>query len=394
MFHLLFNLLILFILYPYKIPKDYIFTVQPTMSSSINLDITNNKLKIKAVTYRNHSSSLEISELEIPVEKDTIVKPTEVLIQVKATAFNPIDCLLYQFSSNNLGNKKKVIGGDFAGIVLKAGIETSYHPGDKLYGNILQLRKRGSFSNFVIFEPNEVKICEHIPEGLSFIEAASLSVSLTSFQGLKKYNGDLKDKNILILGAGTNVGTYAIQFAHSYFKASYIVATCSSNSKEKAIKCGANLTIDYTKGEEKKYVQLLEFVKSYGKFDFIFDCVRDESVIDHFDEIMKPGNEGGICAQVVGSYVMDYQHIHVYHLLPSWKSIVTPLKYRIGLSKYRFISVSSSKDSEFGSVIKQLMEEDKLCVFIDSVHDAYTQFAEAYSRVASGKAAGKVVLIF
>lgn len=363
--------------------------------SSPEVTISGNKLTIKAITYENYTTPLKVKEIDIPIDEKSVVKPTEILVQVKATSINPVDCILRQFSNNYFGPKDKILGGDFAGIVVKGGSETGFKTGDKVYGDVLELKTRGSFSDFILFEPAKVWVCEKIPDGMSYEEAASLPcVSNTAFEGVKKYTGDLKGKNVLVLGAGTSVGCFGVQFAKNYFNAANVVATCSSKSTEKTSKAGADLTINYRNGDKFKFDKLSDFVKSNGKFDLILDCVRDESVIDHFDTILNPSTEGGVYAQVSGSYVIDYQNVHFYNLLPSLKSIITTLKYKLGLSKYPFVPVWTNQDPEYGVAIAKLWKEKKLHIFIDSEYNAYIDFQEAFDRVASCKAQGKVVLKF
>lgn len=356
------------------------------------LPIKDNKLTIKAVTYQSGYTPLTVKELEIPVTPNTIVKPTEVLVEIKATSLNPVDCILKAFSKSWYGPKDKIIGGDYSGIVIKAGSETGFSEGDKIYGDLLKLTTRGSFSNYALFEPKTVWVSEKMPEGLSFEEAAALPcVSNTAFAGLKQYQGDLTGKNVLVLGAGTSVGYYGVQLAKHYFKAGNVVATCSSSSAERVTAGGADLTIDYHKGDEFKKQQILDFVKSKGKFDVILDTVRDESVFDYFDDIVS---EGGFIGQVSGSYVLDYKNIRLYNMLPSWKMLKNKLSSTLRMTKFKVYPVWTTPDPEYGVAIAKLVKEKKLKIVIDSVYDAYTQAEEAFDKVASCKAKGKVILKF
>lgn len=363
--------------------------------SGLNLPIKDNALKVKALTYENYNSPLKVTEVEIPIDAESIVKPTEILLQMKASSLNPVDCILKQLSNNWFGPKTKIIGGDFAGIVIKAGAETNYKPGDKLYGDLLGLKTRGACSEYVIFEPSKVLICEEIPENMTFEQAGSLGcVSNTAFEGLQKYKGDLNGKNVLILGAGTSVGFFTVQFAKHFFKAANVVATCSANSNEKTINAGADFTIDYSKGIKYKIDEIKKFVSENGKFDLIMDCVRDEIVIDYFEEILKPSTEHGVFAQVGGSYVIDYKNIHLYNFLPSLKILWNSCKQSLGFSNFSIEKVWTTTDKEYGPAIEQLWKEKNLNIAIDSVYDVFTDFDAAFERVASCKAKGKVVLKF
>ena len=361
--------------------------------STQSLPIVDNKLKVKAVTYLNKKTPLTIKEIDIPVVPGEIIKPTELLVQVKATSINPVDCVFKGMNNGWFTKGDRVIGGDFAGLIVKAGSETNFKEGDRIYGDILTIKLRGSFSEYIIFEPATAVICEKIPEGMKYEEAGSLPIaSGTSYQCLNCYKGNLEGKNVLILGAGTSVGTYAVQFAKHFFKAGNVVATCSSKSAEKITKCGADILIDYTKGDRPKINELLEFVKVNGKFDIIVDTVRDEIVMDYFNELLQTYDNNGILTQVGGSYVIDYTNITLYNMLPSYRVLSNKIKFKLGLSKYYIEPILLHQCDTYGKAVETLYKQNKFIFSIDSIKDAYTQAEEAYQRVASGKAAGKVVV--
>jgi NADPH:quinone reductase-like Zn-dependent oxidoreductase len=359
--------------------------------STIELPIKGNNLVVKAVTYKSHKTPLTIKEIQIPITPGNIVKPYELLIKIKATSINPVDCVLKGANYGWFGDR--VIGSDFSGIVIKAGDKTKYENGDLVFGNFFTFFGRGPNSEYMLLDTRKRIILEKIPNGMTFEQAASLPVvSGTALQCLNYYKNSLEGKNVLVLGAGTSVGTYTVQFAKNYFKAGKVVATCSPNSSEKITKCGADVIIDYTKGNTSKNNEILEFVKVNGKFDIIVDTVRDETVFGYFHAILKPYKEGGILTQVEGSYTIDYTKIKITDFLPSWKKISAGLKYKFGLSKYEVVSVLLNTDKGYGDVINALFNSDKLIFSIDAVKDAYTEAQAAYERVASGKAKGKVVL--
>lgn len=363
--------------------------------STLELPVVNDLLKVKAITYESYKTPLQLKEIEIPITHGTIVKPTELLVKIKATSFNPVDCCLKGFSYPYFNNKNKVIGGDFAGVVVKAGAKTNFEEGDKVFGDVLDFFKRGSSSEYILFEPSKAVICEKIPDGVSFEEAASLPiVSGTAFQCLNSYSGSLEGKNVLVLGAGTSVGTYTVELAKNYFKVANVVATCSPKSEEKVKNVGADIIVDYTKGTTIKINELLEFVKNNGKFDLIVDTVRDESIFDFFNPLMKTVDEAGLLTQVAGSYTIDYSKITLSQFLPSAKKFLNDLKFKIGLSKFKVVSIILETNKTYIDAINSLAANGKLAFAIDSINDAYTEYQKAFDKVASGKAKGKVVLKF
>lgn len=357
--------------------------------------IVNNALKVKAITYRSYKTPLTITEVDIPVTPGSIVKPNEVLVKVKATSFNPVDCIFKGMNYGFFGPKNKIIGGDFSGVVVKAGAQTEYKPGDKIFGDVLSFFRRGSSSQYILFDPSKNQVCEKIPEGMTFEQAASLPiVSGTAYQCLYTHKGSLEGGNVLVLGSGTSVGTYTVQLAKRYFKAGKVVATCSQNSTEKTKNGGGDVIVDYTKGETYKVNQILEFVKEHGKFDIIVDTVRDESLIPYFSIVLKPASEHGLFSQVEGSYTIDYSDIRLCQFIPSWKKFSASLKYKIGLSSYPIESILLENTKGYGDAIRKLWANHELNIPIDSVKDAYTEAQAALDRVASGKSKGKVVVKF
>ncbi|CAI8491614.1 hypothetical protein CAS74_004836 [Pichia kudriavzevii] len=360
------------------------------------LPVKDNKLTIKAITYETHATPLVLKDYDIPVQDgEKIVKPTEVLVKVKAVALNPVDSILKQLSNRWFGPKTKIAGGDFAGVVVKAGVNSGYKVGDRLYGDVFSATGRGSFANYILFEPSKVPICEKIPEGMSYDEASSLAcVSNTAFICLSQYKGDLKDKNVLVLGAGTSVGFFAVQFAKHYFGASNVVATCSSKSSQKTTNAGADFVIDYKKGNDYKLSELKKFAAQHGKFDIICDCVRDETVMDIFDDILKPSSEGGIFSQVAGSYTLNYENLRVWDSIPSWKFLKNSLLSKLGLAKYSSVTIFTARNPNYGPAIEKLYKEGNLKIVIDSKYDAYTQFEEAFKKISTCSAHGKIILEF
>lgn len=360
-----------------------------------DLPISNGKLLTKALTYRNYSTPLEWEPIELAIEPETIVKPNEILVKTKAASINPVDCILQKLSYTYIGSRTKVLGGDFSGIIIKAGSESGFNDGDEVYGDILSpMSARGSFSEYLLIDPKK-SICEKKPTGMTFEQAASLPIVFyTAFGALKVHKDSLEGANVLVLGGGTSVGRYAIQIAKKYMKAAKVVATCSSKSKEDDLKYGADITVDYTGSETSKVNAVLEFVKNNGKFDIIVDCVRDEVFLDYLDPILKPTKEGGVYLQIAGSSVMNYETAHFSSFFKSFRYMKTYLKGLLGLSPHTFVSFFLKPSSGAGASVNELWNKKELDIPIDTVCDGFTEFQAAFDKVASCKAKGKVVCTF
>lgn len=354
-------------------------------------EIVNGKYQFKALQYKTHSSELKYETVEYPTQ----LGPNDVLIKTKAASVNPIDLIFKAFSYSFYGPKFKGFGGDFSGIVLKTGSASSFKEGDEIYGNFLvPFTKNGTFGEYFLFNEKKAILAIKKPKSLSFTEAASLPiVACTAFQALKEH-ADLKGKNVLILGAGTSVGSYGVQFAKHYFGAANVVGTCSPRSAEKIKSYGADATVDYHQTESAKINEVLEFVKEHGKFDFILDTVRDPSFHAYSTSILNGSNKGGIYATIAGSTVMDYTNVKFSAMLPSFGSLLYGIKSKFSGEIAKPISVFLKNNKDFAAALDKLIEEGHFTPVIDSELDGLTQYSEAIQKVATSKASGKVVCTF
>ena len=120
-------------------------------------------------------------------------------------------------------------GYDVAGVVVKVGSQVKkLKVGDEVYGNVnetpLQNCKRsGTLAEFTAVEEHLVAIK---PKNLSFAEAASLPLALsTAYQGFE-LTEFTPGKSVLILGGAGGVGSLAIQVCFSGGIDTYPVCLC------------------------------------------------------------------------------------------------------------------------------------------------------------------------
>ena len=203
---------------------------------------------------------------------DTVAGKNQILIEVKAVSINPVD---YKIKNGDIkiitGSKfPKIVGSDFAGIVKETGSSTTnFSSGDRVYGSVSVIfRKPGSLCELLANDPEKVR---HIPQGMSFEEAASLPIaSLTALNGLRKC-GITAGKSVLINGATGGVGHFAVQIAKA--KGAFVTATCSSNNAELALKLGADEVTGYGKEALAKFSDRFDAIlDAYGKMDYADVC--------------------------------------------------------------------------------------------------------------------------
>ena len=192
---------------------------------------------LQLTQYGSIKDSLSFDEVNKP-----IVLSTDVLIQTKAAAINPID------KSIVLGNLQALlpialpssIGYDVSGVIVEVGSEVKdFKAGDSVYSRVPQ-EQMGTIAEYVAVTSSAVAIK---PENISFEEAASIPLAgLTAFQSFEAAGLKANDKVLIHAGSG-GVGSFAVQYAKS--KGAYVYTTTSTTNVEWVKELGADRVIDY-----------------------------------------------------------------------------------------------------------------------------------------------------
>ncbi|POR33097.1 Protein TOXD [Tolypocladium paradoxum] len=174
-----------------------------------------------------------------------------ILVKTKAVALNPTDWKHIKFVIREPG---PLVGCDYAGVVEAVGpkVTRGFKKGDRVCGvahgsNALH-HENGTFAEYIVVKADlQIKI----PDNLSFEEAATLGVGVTTVaQGLYQHLGlalptaPVKEPvTILIYGGSTATGALGIQFARlSGYK---VITTCSSHNVGQVKALGAEAAFDY-----------------------------------------------------------------------------------------------------------------------------------------------------
>lgn len=211
-------------------------------------------------------SGFQVSDLPKP----EISGPKDVLIKVHAASINPIDVkkasgMLKMAVRDEFPYK---IGYDCAGVVVETGAEVGrLKIGDEVYTRLPEY-SRGSCSEYVKCPEQDVALK---PPSLSFEDAASIPLAaMTALQALRKYDGDLAGKTVLVPAGLSGTGLFACQLAKHLFKAGKVITTVSTSKIPKVNELlGDGVVdeiIDYTKNDPQKVIER-------GSVDFLFDTV-------------------------------------------------------------------------------------------------------------------------
>jgi NADPH:quinone reductase-like Zn-dependent oxidoreductase len=221
---------------------------------------------MKAIVYRCYGSP-EVLALE------DVAKPSpvddEVLVRVRAASVNPLDWHYMRGSpyfmrlGSGIGSPSNHrLGVDFAGIVEAVGDKvTQFKPGDEVFGG-----RTGAYAEYVLVRDDRAIV--HIPEGVSFEQAASLPIAaLTALQALRDKGNLQPGQKVLINGASGGVGTFAVQIAKSM--GAEVHGVCSTRNVELVRSLGADRVFDYKQ----------EDVTESGEvYDLVVDMVSNHSL--------------------------------------------------------------------------------------------------------------------
>lgn len=199
---------------------------------------------------------------EVP---DPAPSPGEILVRVRATALNRADLLqrrgLYPPPP---GVHPRIPGLEFAGSVEAAGpAVTEFQPGQRVMG----LLPGAGYAQKVV---TPERLALPIPDRLSFQEAAGIpEVFLTAFDALHLQGGLGPGQTLLLHGAGSGVGTAALQLCR--LSGATSIGTSRSRPKlDRCLELGLDHALLTQRGEFREAV--LELTGGRG-VDLILDMV-------------------------------------------------------------------------------------------------------------------------
>lgn len=174
------------------------------------------------------------------LEEVTTPKPGagEVLVEIAAVAANFVDTLVLEGKYQFLPERPFIPGKLPAGTVRAVGADVAaLKDGDR----VLTMAEHGGYAEYVAISANQ---CVKLPAGLSFDDAASISLAFdTAWIALHDRARLGAGESVLVLGATGAVGLAAIQLAKA--RGARVLAGVSSLSKAGIVRdAGADEVID------------------------------------------------------------------------------------------------------------------------------------------------------
>jgi NADPH:quinone reductase-like Zn-dependent oxidoreductase len=243
---------------------------------------------VKAIVFRQHGGPEVLQYADVP---DPEPRPNEVLVRVHACALNHLDLWVRGGLPNVPIPLPHIPGSDVAGEIAKIGSEvTTVRVGQKVVlapgvscgkcaacvsGQDNRCRQftnlgymiDGGCAEFVrVPEVN----CLPYPENLSFVQAAAIPLVFQTAWHMLIARAELQPgEDVLVLGAGSGVGSAAIQIAK--FFGARVIATAGSDEKlAKARELGADHVINH---KSQKIREEVRRITSKRGVDVVFEHV-------------------------------------------------------------------------------------------------------------------------
>ncbi|MFC7238545.1 zinc-binding dehydrogenase [Saliphagus sp. GCM10025317] len=285
-------------------------------------------------------------------------RPTEILVRVRASSVNPVDCKIRQAGSWAGISPPTVIGYDVSGVVETVGDEvTDFEAGDEVFYTPEIFGEQGSYAEYHVADES---IVARKPESLSHEEAAALPLAGgTAWEAIVERGDVTAGETVLIHGAG-GVGSHAVQIADA--AGARVAARTSPATVEQTEDLGATLAIDY---KSEDFVDVIE--SSFDEpVDLVFDTVGGETLVESTD-ITKPHGRLVTILEPEGEWGTAYQ-----------KNLTVEMLFL-------------ERDRRPLDGLRRLVEQGRLEPVIDSVLPL-SDVAKAHEMVEEGGLTGKVVL--
>lgn len=219
-------------------------------------------------------SGVELAEIPSPLRK-----PGEVLVAVRAASLNFPDLLMTRGAYQFKPEPPFISGLELAGEVIEADPGYGYSPGDRVMGG----NKTGGFAEFASVGAQKLS---HIPDGISFAQAAAMGAAYsTAYTGLVELCGLTAGQWVLVTGASGGVSLAAIDLAKAL--GARVIAATGSPQKQAMIE--ARSRADYVISTDGRFRESVSELTGGALADIVFDPVGG----DVFDESTRCVAFGG-----------------------------------------------------------------------------------------------------
>jgi len=329
-------------------------------------------LTMKTWQHTTTSGGLEKNLKLNPLAALPVEKESQHLVQIIATALNPVDYKLAEVAIMRRLLYPRVATPciDFAGCIVTPAAGSTLKPGQLIYGLVGKTPwANGALGEFSLVE---VGTSAELPEGVDPVDAASIGVAgVTAYQSIVPHVK--KGDSVFINGGSGGCGVFGIQIAKAV--GCYVATSCSTANVELCRNLGADEVIDYKKGS------VVEALKaSQVKFDHVVDNVGTTMELYwHCQEFTKP--EAG--------YVMVGSGPGIGSAIERFKAKSLPAF--LGGGKRSYSGFWPQAKIEDLKQIGTWMKEGKVKAVIDEKFP-FGEAPNAFVKLKTGRTRGKIVV--
>ena len=256
--------------------------------------------------------------------------------------------------------KNPLLGYDVAGQVEAVGSSASpFQPGDEVFGTC-----RGSFAEYAVARADRLA---SKPDGMTFEQAAATPISgYAALQAVRDHGKVEAGQQVLIIGAGGGVGTFAVQISKAH--GAEVTGVCGTAKTELVRSIGADHVIDYTKED---------FTDRRNGYDVIPDIAGNRPLSRLRRALTPRGTLVIVGAEDAGKWLGIRRQLLAAALSPF-------VRQKLGF----FISKERSEDLE---ELRKLLEAGAVSPVVDRTFPL-DEVPEAIRYLRDGHARGKIVI--
>lgn len=331
---------------------------------------------MKAVQIKRYSKNINTTLNDIPKPQ---ISDSEVLIQVKTAAVNPVELLILTGSVKLIQEYPMplTLGNECSGIVEQVGSKVKgFQKGDRVYTR-LPIRKIGAFAEYAAVEQDAIA---KMPEGYDFNTAAAIPLTgLTAYQAMVEELEAKPGETILIPGGSGSFGQMAVPIAKAL--GLRVIVTGNARAKKRFLTMGVDRYLDY---KTENYWEVLSDV------DHVIDTLGPDE-FDHELEVLK---KGGRLVSLRTGPNKAFALRHQFGGLKKQMFTLAGSKFDKAAQKqgkeYRFVFVRSNGAQL--QKITEIVERKQIKPAVDARVFSLDQANEALQLVAKGQLNGKVMI--
>lgn len=300
-----------------------------------------------------------------------VLNEHEVLIRIHAATVSAADCevrgmklplglrLVFRIYLRVARSGPLILGQELAGDVeaVGAGV-TRFRPGDRIVG--WTGFALGAYAEYACFP--ETGTLAPKPSNMTYAEAAPLPVGGLEAAHFTRKGRIQRGEDVLIVGAGGSIGTFAVQLAKTF--GGRVTAVDRPEKLDMLRSIGADRVIDYTRED---------YTTGSDRYDVVLDVIGK-----------LPVARGVRMLRRGGRYIMGNPRFtqRIRARLASARAGVTVIPYAVK---------THAETAEGFRLLRELIENGKVVSVIDRQYPL-EQTAEAHRYVETGQKKGSVVI--